>query len=408
MNNYKGGFMKAAKILAILTVFLFLSCQKAPAPESKSEVQVQQSIQQVQKEKVKQQPVEIKPAETKLEIQPKSQKQPLAKTETKEEKKEKLKEAKSSSLTEEEQRLVERIGENILIAPSQYFDSQEDAVEYLKPLLKADHRTIRLYEGYEALNEDKRRQDYDKAISKAIMAIDPNTKVGSEFIIEVLETKREYPRALSEAAKAVKFAKDNRVIPLLKKVVKNQDTTVRLEAAGSLLALDDADTALPVLDDLAKEGETYAIPYLFKSGWGKEWKLWDERGLEIIKKALVYPPDKIKAEAALFLAEMEIEKEKAEEVALKIMEKFKDKTAKDYRLSIEETASRSTLEGDRFYNDGVACDYAMEALSLTKSKRAILALKHISERKAEWWYVCWKRPAEEALKKILENNGGVK
>lgn len=193
------------------------------------------------------------------------------------------------------------------------------------------------------------------------------------------------------------------------KSTKELEMNIKLEAAGSLLALGDADTALPMLDELAKGGNTYAIPYLFKSGWGKPWTFWDERGLEIIKRALNYPEIEIKAEAALFLSQIGIEKQKAEEVALTIVEDLKDKTAKDYRLPIDKVPTRLTPEGDQFYDAKVACDYAIEALSNMKSEKIVSTLRMISKNNTEWWNVCWKRPADEALKKIMEKReGGVR
>jgi hypothetical protein len=134
----------------------------------------------------------------------------------------------TTTLTEEEQKLLDQIGQNVLIAPTEYFESQEDAIPYLKILLKTDHRSIRLYKGFEALSDDKRKQDYDEAMSKAVASLNPETKEGIQLIIEVLKEKREYPRSLTEAAKAAKRSEDKRVIPLLRQVLKSSALMVRL------------------------------------------------------------------------------------------------------------------------------------------------------------------------------------
>lgn len=299
---------------------------------------------------------------------------------------------------------MEKLAEGPLITPNA-FKSEAEAIKYLKILLKGSHRNIRFFYGY----KERAQSEYGVAMATALSVINPKKKENFNLILEVLKTRREYPEAIASAADVIKFAQDKRVIPLLRELLNHSHTRVRLETAGSLLVLGDADSALPVLEELAKEGNTYAIPYLFKSGWGKEWKLWDERGLEIIKRALDYPQDQIKAEAALFLAEMGIEKGRAEEVALTIVEKFKDKTKKNYGLNIDEVASRLTQAGNQFHDDGVACDYAMKASSVIKSKKAIPLLEQISERNVDSSYVCWKRPADEALKNILgDEKRGVK
>ncbi len=379
------------KLIIILVGVMFLSlfitsCRSLKEPEGKKEVQVQ-------RKEVKQQP-----SETRIEDQPKPQKQPL--------------EIKESPLTEEEQKFVEKIGTGAWVTPN-VFKSEEEARRYLKILLKGKYRTIRWFHQYfqqYKVSEDEIKSLYGDSMATALSAINPEKKESFDVIVEVLKTKREYPQALARAARVVKFAHDTSVIPLLRAVVKHPSLNVRLEAAGALLVLGDADTALPVLDELTKAGNTYVIPYLFKSGWSREWKLWDERGLEIIKRALNYPQDQVKAEAALFLAELGIDKEKAEEVAIAVIKKFKDKTEKAFGLNNEEIVRIPRTEQERYAiekarNAILACEYAMDALEVLKSKKAIPLLMHVKEKNIEWFYSCKSKKAEEALEAIRRNGG---
>jgi hypothetical protein len=313
-----------------------------------------------------------------------------------------------SALTKEEQKLLDQIGENVLIAPTEYFESQEDAIPYLKILLKTDHKSISLYKGYEALSDDKRRQDYDEAMSKAIAVLNPKTKEGLRLLIEVLKTKKEYPRSLAEAARAVKVSKDKSVIPLLRQVAKSPSSKVRLEAAGALLMLGDADTALPVLDALVEQERSVgALYYLFR-GPGK---IIDERGYKIVEKALNSPKSEVKISAVkLLLDAKKINKEKAEEMALEILQELKAKTLEDYGLTYAPKAKggveviplpgvnidvKEAHEQER--SDGRACEYTMSFLGRLKSKKALSILRHIEENNTEWWYTCWSYQAKDAL-----------
>lgn len=396
-------------LVALMSViFLFTSCQKAKEPEGKKEAQTPKQEVQTQKE-VKQQP-----SETKLEVQPKQQEQaPIATPEVKKEKKEKPIETKPSPLTEEEQKEFEKLKKRWL-GPK---FTEKDALKALRILLKADldPTNIRWYSEHPDVESGQDICDMLRLSSRT------KKKEAFELTLEVLKEDRGYVTVC--AVKEIKFSHDKNAIPYLRRYLShtssNEQLTIllRLEAAGSLLVLGDADTALPVLDELAKEGNTYAIPYLFKSGWGKEWKLWDERGLEIIKRALSYPQDQIKAEAALFLSEMEIEKQKAEEVALRIVEKLKDKKREDYGFTIiggpsnpkwillpeYEGKNLKELE-EYYYADSRACTYSLEALGIIKSKKALPLLNQIKEKysKTNGW-VCWKIDIDKALKKITEN-----
>ncbi len=349
-QSYLARKITATFFSIILIGFLYSGCQKSKEPEQKKDLRVQ-------KEEVKQ-PEEGKGDDSSV-LPP-------------------------SPLTEEEQKLLDKIGDNILIAPTAYFDSQDDAAPYLRILLKRDHRNIRLYRGYEALSEDKRKQDYDEAMSKAVAVLDPKTKVGLQLIIEVLKTKREYPVSLSEAARAVKGSQDKSVMPLLRQVVKSPSLKVRLEAGVSLLALGDAETALPVLDGLTKEGATSALGFIYHDMQGKKW---EQRGIESIKKALAYDNNESKALGVLFLiglTQRGVIKEdtrRLEDILIKISEDILDK--KNWPIS------------SRGYSDHRALETVILAFGELKSKRAIPVLRRILEH-PDVSYL--KRRAEETIK----------
>jgi len=348
----------ATIILVVTFIFSsFTSFLKAKETEVRKEVQVQ-------KDETKQAQV-VNPQKSKPEAKGGLPKEP-------------------NPLTEEEQKLVDKIGKNVLIAPTEYFESQEDAVPYLKALLKGDHRNIKLYKGYEALSEDKRKQDYDEAMSKTVTALNPKTKEGLQFIIEVLRTKREYPMSLSEAAKAVKVSQDKSVIPLLRQVVKSPSSKVRLEAAGTLLALGDADTALPVLDELTKEGATSALGFIYHDMQGKKWQ---QKGLESIRKALTYDNNESKALGVLFLVGLtqrgtiKEDIRRLEDILIKISEDILDK--KNWPIS------------SRGYSDHRALETVILAFGELESKRAIPVLRRILEHPDASYLT---RRAEETIK----------
>lgn len=413
----EGKMRKITIILAVLILIgiLLTSCQKAKETESKKEVQVQQT----QKE------------ETKPEVQTEKQEQPTVIPQAKEEKKEKPVEIIKSPLTDVEQKFVEKIGGDI---PSpNLFKSQEAAVRYLKILLKGDEKTIRWYVNFakkETESYVKRAYADDLCIAMEALALKHNKAF--ELILEVMKDKSNYPSTYACASKmigwyAIKEGKTERVketIPLLKEAIKQNDFKVRLEAAGSLLSSGEANVALPVLDELAKQGKVEALAKLFepdKEGavhWSKL-KFWDKRGLEIIKKALDYPSEEVKAWAAMALVNLDIEKAKAEAVAFSIVKNLMYKKWNEYGISWDDKRGIVPLPGyekkfnelhEKYTSDVRACDRAMGVLGRLKSKKAVPSLRYIQKNNTEAGNVCWEnladKTAEHALERILENGGG--
>ncbi|MEW6066709.1 MAG: hypothetical protein AB1610_00195 [Nitrospirota bacterium] len=419
--------MKKAIIILtalILTTFIFTSCQKAKEPEKK-EVQVQQE----QKEERKQQPSEMKP-----EAKP-QQEQQLTTPEVKEEKSQAM---EPSLLTEEEQRFIKEKWDGI--GPGEL--TIEEALKALKILLKVKKTTeIKYY-----AESDPGTWSYGGDICELIgMISGSGKKEAFDLILEVLKRQKTNPLALSCALKHIQRFGDKSVVPILKeyivyrfpqeevshvykeKWIKDNETKVRLQAAGTLLAFGEADKALPVLDELARQGEVEALPLLFepdKDGvvrWSKL-KFWDERGLEIMKRAIDYPSDEVKGWAAIALVSLNIEKEKVEEVALNIVKKLMYKTTRDYGFEVigghsnPEWVLLPNLKGEnlqelrnKFSSDIRACNYAISTLGRLKSKRAIPLLRHIKENNTEGDKACWEnnvnKPAEHALERIIENGG---
>ncbi|MEW6418399.1 MAG: HEAT repeat domain-containing protein [Nitrospirota bacterium] len=313
--------MKKIAIILLTLVLLDLftiSCLKAEEPEGKKEVQAQ-------KEESQQQPIESQqPSEAKPEVQPKQQQQTPNIPEAKEGKERHI-EVKPSPLTPEEQSFIEKIGPGATVSPNA-FKSEKEAVRYLKIVLKGDHETIRLWKGYENLPQKEKRVGYSYCIETALSAINPKTnKEGLNLAIEVLKTKREYPEALAEAAEALGMSGDKSVIPLLREVVKNPNSIVRLKAGRALLLFGDIDTALPVLDELTREGHTAALGYIFHNMQGK---VWEKRGIDLIRKALTYENNESKALAALFLIGLtkkgflKEDTKKLEDILIKISEEI--------------------------------------------------------------------------------------
>ncbi len=359
------------------------------------------------------------------DIKQKEKAKSSAQTEKKAKKKEGKKD-KESPLTKEEQTFVEKMGASPLVSPN-LFDSRAQARKYLRILIKGGHKTVNFFKGY----EEKAKGEYGIAMGSAISRLDYKNKEDMKLVMEVLGEKKDYSEACSKAAVYVgnyyrKNGKDKmtkKAVSLLKDVIEDTSKTenkeseeeLRLEAAHTFLILGDADNALPVIDEMAKKGYTYAIPYLFKEVGGTAGaqveNLWDKRGLEIIKNALSYPDIDIRAEAAMFLAQMGVEKDKAEEVALRIVEELKDKTHKDMGLSNESIITSGNTEQEqktveKVYNAGRGCDYAIEALGELNSRKAIPILQYISKNNTEWYQICDDRKAKNALESIT--NDGVK
>ncbi len=293
-----------------------------------------------------------------------------------------------SPLTEEEQKLLDKIGDNILKDPAYYFHSQKGATPYLRILLKGDHRNIRLFRGYETVSEDNRKGCYDEAMSKAVTMLDPRTKEGLQLLIEVLKTKREYPMSLTAAAGVVGRSKDKSVIPLLREVVKNRSLELRYAAGNSLLALGDPDTALPVLDELTKEGVANALYSIYDGMQGKKW---EQRGIESIRKALTYDNKESKAMAVLY--SIRLTKRGAIKEELSGLENILIKISEDI---LNKKTWTSSSYG---YSDRRALETTIMAFKELGSKRAIPILKRISEH-PEASYLT--RHAEEAIKYLSE------
>jgi HEAT repeat protein len=324
-----------------------------------------------------------------------------------------------SSLTEEEQRELEKSAGPGWQGPG-VFKTKEEAVKYLKILVKGDEKTIRYFQQAE---KGYRKHAYDTHLAIALSAIDAGkSREAFNLTVEVLKTKRDYPEALAEAAQAVKHAHDASVIPLLREIVKSPNPSVRLQAAGSLLSLGDGDTALPVLDELVeKEGSTAALSYLFR----EPEKIIDERGFKILEKALSNPNAEVRIRAVdLLWISKKIEKREAEQIAFEILEKLKNKIEKDYGIgrkqmpgkTYDETYVLPGREGETlrelekpYYSDRRACDRAMWMLGEVKSQRAIPLLENIMEGHQSVGWVCSEgranRTAERALRKITGGGG---
>ncbi len=153
-------------------------------------------------------------------------------------------------------------------------------------------------------------------------------------------------------------------------------------------------------------------------------KFWDDRGLDIVKRALDYPDDNVKSKAVFIVLALGIEKEKAEEVALSVVKKYMYKTTKDYGYEDKETTDgtkKVLMPGfekedaweleNKVIKDMWACWNSISALGSLKSKKAIPLLKHIKEKNKSRYrfYVCKEdkyAPVAGALEEILESRGG--
>lgn len=331
---------------------------------------------------------------------------------------------KTIPLSKDEQKVFDDIGGGV--ASPNAFNNDKQAISYLKVLLKSDPDNIKWYQDNYSSGAE-RKKVYAQDIATALSAINMKTdREGLNLAIEVMNSKKEYPEAVSEAAKEVKFAHDPSVIPVLREALNNPNPSVRIEAAGSLLILGDGDTALPALNELAKiEGYPGALYYLF-NGPGQ---IIDNRGYEIVAKALDYQRAEVRISAVkLLLESRKISRTKAEEIALNVLENLKDKTLKNYGLTLRPGAVYDliALPGaninvnsakEREYSDARACENAVEVLGELKSKRAVSLLKQIHQKNTHVDCVCFENlergdgiargggMAENALQRIFKSEG---
>lgn len=274
-------------------------------------------------------------------------------------------EVRPGPLTEEEQKFVENISDDLLMTP-EALKTEKTARKYIKILLKGEHRTIRWSRA--AGSENNQKQYYSDVMATALSKLNPKNKESLDLIIEVVKTKREYPKVLAEAANALGKSGDKRVVPLLQDIVKNQNADTKLNAGRALLLFGNIDTALPVLDELSKEGHTAALGSIFHNMQGKEWQ---QRGVGIIRKALSYNNNESKALAALFLVGLskkgliDDDLHKYEDMLLAMLEDVLNKKKWD-----------KPVKGEG-YSDHRALETVILALTELKSVRAIPLLKRL-------------------------------
>ena len=397
---------------ALLTIALFLSflilpaCHKAQEPtQAKPASPTQEAAKQTPQP---QQPKEVQVAKVGQSSQPQPAKfQQITSTQ-------KNVAVQSSPLIEAEQKYFEKIGGDI-ITPEMF--KGYDVKKYLKILLKGSPETIRWYQK-NIDNEKDRNHMYGQAIADTVSELNlEKDKEAFKLALEVLKTKRAYPEAIAGVALEIKYAHDPSVIPLLRILSKDPNQQVELSAAASLLVLGDADTAMPLLDKLAREGYVGGVTYLFK-GSGQ---IWDERGLKIVEDALDNPKAEVAVTAARLLTEMGRDKGECEKVALEILKKYIHKTEKDYGYEViggpsnpkwvllPEYKNKKLEDLEKpFYSDMRACSYSMTLLGDLKSKKAIPLLKYIKENNTAGGFVCWENLADKSAEHALEKIEGGK
>ncbi len=378
--------MKKLIIILVGLVFLSLfiiSCQserldteKAKEPEGKESL--------TQKKEVKQQPLETRP-----DVKPKQKEKPPTTPEVKEEKKE----TKPSPLTEEERKILEK-------APLRL--TEEEALVRLKILLEGDHNSMK-YKGKVFSDERLRRHAYESGFYDTMRRlVHLRSSEGYDLLIKVMREKKDYPGVRAYAAEFIcffgefkngKWHADKKAIPVLKELLHETDSVIRLQVAGSLLCLEEGDIALPVLDELAKAGIRQSKKALYKLFTFEEYtdgkkriivsptKLWDERGKEMLIRALKYPTNEVKAFAARSLARMR-ERELAEPVLLDILKRLKDMQLKDYGLTKEDYKKYGEGGKEEAYqqylSDSRALGTTVSILGYElKSKKAIPFLKDV-------------------------------
>jgi hypothetical protein len=295
----------------------------------------------------------------------------------------------SGPITEEEQKIVEKLTEGALTTPN-VFRSESGALKYLKILLKGDHSTFRFFRGYPT--EDERKTYYGEAMESALSRLNPKKKAAFDVTVEILKTKREYPPAVTEAARIIKNANDKSIMPLLAELTKHPNSRTRCEAANSLLELGDADTALPVLKELIdNEASTEAITHLFEWRNGNVVKLKDERGYSILDNALNNGKPLARVEAASLLYKVKrTPKNKAKQIAIETLSSYKSMKSYGVQYDLSNSIKITVIPGSgvtdlekaskEWIMNRRACSSAIFLLRDLKMKETIPALQKFAKQ----------------------------
>ncbi|MBI5695909.1 MAG: HEAT repeat domain-containing protein [Nitrospirae bacterium] len=310
--------------------------------------------------------------------------------------------ARAGVLTEEEQNEFMKPGGFSLF-------KEKPMIRDLRIMVKGSPQTIRWYKENEKKFSEGIESIYEQQICLLVseLANDRDTK-GYELMIQILEHKTKYPKALACAAESVgKYGEfhdgiwygERKAVPALQKLINHEDPEVRLYAASSLLRAGEGDISLPVLDELMKIGWSSPMRYMFapeQDNHRGEMFLLDERCKGILKKALNYSNDEVKSYAAYYLTKLGLEKEACERLVLCFIELNKMKTVEAYGFRIEDGVPDGE-KAEKYYSDGRACDVAMLTLSMLKSKKGYTLLQEIEKNNTEWWYLCGSNSAQRGL-----------
>jgi hypothetical protein len=311
-----------------------------------------------------------------------------------------VKEASSVSqvgpLTEEEQKAFEKSAGPGWQGPG-VFKTQEEAIKYLKILVKGDEKTIRWFQ---EADMRARKNLYDSHLAIALSAIDTGrSREAFNLAVEVLKNKRDYPKALGGAARAVgkglKDPGDEQVIRLLREFSTYPDSTVRLFVGEALVKAGDSNTGLQILDDVTKEGTTAALGFIFETMDGKKW---EGEGVESIKKALTYENKESNALAALFLIQLTNKGRLKEDLG-----KIENMLLEMFESILNKQKWDEPIQG-KGYSDGRTVGIIIIAFQTLKSRNAIPLLKRLLTHPQRSYL---GRRAEEAIRQI-ESSGGRK
>jgi len=226
------------------------------------------------------------------------------------------------AITEKDQKVVDDLTEGALVTPN-IFRTESGALKYVKILLKGDHNSFRYFRTMKT--EVERKTGYDEAMESALSWLKPKKKEEFNVIVEILKTKRDYPKTVAEAALLISFTKDRSVLPFLLELTKHPDARVRCATASSLYDLGDAETAMPIFKELIDtDASIDAMHALIDWRTGNTIRLKDERGYSILVNALNNKIISTRVEAAKLLYKSKrIPKEKAKLIAINTLSSYK-------------------------------------------------------------------------------------
>lgn len=256
--------------------------------------------------------------------------------------------------------------------------------KYLRILIDNDETTIQCYVDIPKTEPYTAKHYYDRDMDALVYSINNIEKSEKAFNIylEIINKKPDYPYAIASVLQALMNYGEKKqiILPIFRKWAKlklennmlsREQPKVKWIAAEALLYYNEIDSALIALDESAQFGTTSALGDIYNSMISKKWQ---NKGIDIIKKALTYDNKETKMLAALFL--IKLEKQKIVEIDIKDIKMLLAKTVDEILINgIED----KIISGYAEKSETRALEFIIGAYKELKNKDAIPILQKIHD-----------------------------